>query len=466
MSGFEPSQLAEWTGGRWTAVPEVGLSGFVIDSRKAKEGGIFVALKTGQRDGHDFLAAAQEAGAAAALVSRENPAVTLPQLVVPDPLLAFQTIARRHRQRFAGPVIGISGSVGKTSTKDLLAALLGGREAGVLATVGNLNNHLGVPLTLTELNPEQHKFAVIEAGISGPDEMLPLAAMIEPDVAITTLVAPAHVEALGSIEGVAREKSVLPRGLRKSGVAIHPQQCEAFEAFREAPVTRIVVERADVIRPEEPPQDRVFYTITHRENETAIAVAYGQPPPLVFTLRRVSDGMAQNAVLALCAALRLEISHEVLVERIRKWVPASLRGEFRMVGEKQVYVDCYNANPASMLDALSVFKETTDAGEPRLFVLGGMEELGLETAKYHRELGNAVQPRENDRVVVIGSQASAMLEGALASGANESQVSVADTLEEIRPVFDAFTGTVFLKGSRRYQLEQLLPASEMEESHA
>ena len=457
MISFKPNQLKEWTGGRWTTAPVSSLTGFTIDTRQLSEGQIFVALKTTQRDGHDYLKVAQETGASAAIVSTPQPDLKLPQLVVPNPLTAFQAIARKHRQNFPGPVIGISGSVGKTSTKDLLATLLGGKEAGVLATLGNLNNHLGVPLTLSKLDADQHKFAVIEAGISGPGEMAPLASMIEPDLAIITLVAPAHIEELGSLEGVAREKSILPNAVRGDGVAVYPQQCETFEAFREAKVSRIVVERADAIRPEEAPADRVFYTITHREDETAIAIAYGQPPPLVFTLRRISDGMAQNAVLAICAALRLGVAFELIRERIWQWAPAKMRGELRQIGDKQVYVDCYNANPASMKDALEVFSATTSEQNPRLFILGGMEELGADSARYHRELGLSLKLGSADKIFLIGGQATEIRSGALVAGLAEEQVVVVDDVDAIRTVFDKFSGPVFLKGSRRYRLETLLP---------
>ncbi len=466
MISFQPHQLEAWTGGRWTTSPVAPLSGFSIDTRQLSEGQVFVALKTTQRDGHDFLEVARAAGASAAIVSRQQPDVDLPQLVVPDPLTAFQAVARKHRQNFTGPVVGISGSVGKTSTKDLLAALLGGEEAGVWATVGNLNNHLGVPLTLTKLDRDQHKFAVIEAGISGPGEMAPLASMIAPDLAIITLVAPAHIEELGSIEGVAREKAVLPQAVRSEGVAVYPQQCETFEAFREAQVSRIVVERADAIRPEEAPADRVFYTITHREEETAISIAYGQPPPLVFTLRRISDGMAQNAVLAICAALRLGVAFELVRERIRIWSPADLRGELRQIDDKQVYVDCYNANPASMSDALEVFCATTANQDTRLFILGGMEELGADSGRYHYELGLSLRVGPTDKLFLIGGQAAAMRSGALVAGLSEDQISVMDDVEMVRAVFDEFHGPVFLKGSRRYKLETLLPETKPETAHA
>ncbi|MDB6114621.1 MAG: murF [Lacunisphaera sp.] len=210
MPTFAAEKMAAWTGGRWTRIPGGAVTGFTQDTRQLAAGQMFVAVKTDQRDGHDYLREAEMRGATAALVERANKSTAIPQLVVGEAVTAFQHIAREHRREFSGTVIGVSGSVGKTSTKDLLAVLLGGvgpvsdrpgqsktgpaSGAGrVLATEGNLNNHLGVPLTLTKLDPAIHEFAVIEAGISAPGEMAPLAAMIEPSHSVITLVAPAHL---------------------------------------------------------------------------------------------------------------------------------------------------------------------------------------------------------------------------------------------------------------------------------
>ncbi|MEI7567761.1 MAG: Mur ligase family protein, partial [Opitutaceae bacterium] len=151
MPTFTAEKMATWTGGHWVGSPGSPLSGFTADTRTLVAGQGFVALKTAQRDGHDFLAAAAARGAVAALVSQAVSGSSLAQLVVPDPLRALQRIAREHRREFNGTVIGVTGSVGKTSTKDLLGILLGG-ATHVLTTEGNLNNHLGVPLTLTKLD--------------------------------------------------------------------------------------------------------------------------------------------------------------------------------------------------------------------------------------------------------------------------------------------------------------------------
>jgi UDP-N-acetylmuramoyl-tripeptide--D-alanyl-D-alanine ligase len=349
--------LASWTGGAWTTEPAAPLAAFGFDTRTLRAGDVFLALRTGVRDGHDFLGAALARGAAAAIVARPDPALALPQLVVPDPLAAFHAIAREHRRRFRGPVVGISGSAGKTSTKDLLALLLGGAASGVAATEGNLNNHLGVPLTLTRLDPDRHRFAVVEAGINMPGEMSTLAGLISPDVSLITLVAPAHTEALGGIAGVAREKALLPAATRPSGVAIFSRATAEHAPFRGLGVRTMVVARAEVVRPAEPPPDTVYFAVSHRGAETAVSLAYGKPPPLTFVLRRVSEGMAQNVALALCAALWLGVAPADLQARLGDWRPAPLRGEIRHVDGKLLYLDCYNANPASMADALGVFAE-------------------------------------------------------------------------------------------------------------
>lgn len=456
MPVFAPVTLAQWTGGHWTTEPAAPLTGFTIDTRTARAGQVFVAIRSAQRDGHAFLAAAQAAGVGAALVSTPDRTLALPQLVVADPLAAFQAIAREHRRTFRGPVIGISGSAGKTSTKNLLAQLLGGEAAGVLATAGNLNNHLGVPLTLTRLDPAVHTFAVVEAGISAPGEMQPLAEMIEPDVSLITLVAPAHTLELGGLDGVAREKSVLPAATRPAGVAIFPKQAAEFAAFRELGVRTMVVEPAEVIRPTEPPKDKVYFAVTQRGDSTAVALAYGPPPPLVFTFRRVTDGMAQNAALALCAALWLGVPRETIQARLAGWMPAKLRGEIRRDDGRLLYLDCYNANPASMADALATFVAIAPADEPRLYLLGCMEELGPEAPAYHRQLGRSLPLRECDRLMVIGTQAHEVCAGVLDQDDFTRQIQMISTFEPAAAALADWRGSVFIKGSRRYQLEQVL----------
>jgi UDP-N-acetylmuramoyl-tripeptide--D-alanyl-D-alanine ligase len=459
MPRFDPAELARWTGGTWTQVPRGALTGFGADSRQLVPGHVFVALHTARRDGHDFVAAAAAAGAAGAVVARAIPAAAdLPQLVVADPLAALQAIAREHRRAAGATVIGISGSAGKTSTKDLLARLLGGPPE-TLATEGNLNNLLGVPLTLTRLETGVTRQAVIEAGIDRPGEMARLAATIEPDHGIITLVGAAHLERLGGLEGVAREKCVLLSSVRAGGLKVFPASVAAHAPFRELPGPVLVI----VPPGEEPPPARAGWRLlplcleNSAENPALGTVLSLGAPALArrFRLRRASGGQAVNAALALALAGELGVSDEQLQLRLAGWAPGALRGELRTQGAASVYLDCYNANPASMRDALAHFAAITPPAWPRRYVLGGMEELGNDAAGYHRAVGAGLVLREGDEAWLLGPHAAAYAEGLRAAGAGARQIHLVEDLAPVRAALAGFAGAVFVKGSRRYRLETL-----------
>jgi UDP-N-acetylmuramoyl-tripeptide--D-alanyl-D-alanine ligase len=437
MCAFDPKLVASWTAGAWAgSPPAAGLTGFAIDSRVVRPGEMFVAIRTDQRDGHDYLSAAASAGAAAALVSAPRPGVDFPQLVVPDALAAFQAIAREHRRRFPGVVIGVTGSAGKTSTKELLARLLG--EA-TLATEGNLNNHLGVPLTLVRMDPALHRFAVIEAGISAPGEMRVLADMIEPDAAVVTLVGPAHLLELGGLDGVAREKAVLAQKVRPGGVAVFPPSCRAYAPFR-------------AVQTHLPP----WGVITQPEGEAVKIWLNGDRSTAPFILPVASEGMAQNAALALLIALHFGVPEPELRRRLAEWRPTALRGEVRRDGGRLMYLDYYNANPVSMRDALAAFERLAPRPQARLFILGCMEELGAGAARYHRELGNQLPLGPQDKVFVVGDWAHAVRDGAIERGASPSQIITGQAAAEARALVEDFAGPTFVKGSRKHRLEGAL----------
>ncbi len=481
MREFAPQSLALWTGGRWTTMPVSSLSGFNQDTRALTAGQVFVALKTDKRDGHDFLADAAAKGAAAALVAREMPGAPLPQLVVADPLRAFQTIAAEYRRAFPGRVIGITGSAGKTSTKDLVATLLevgpvfdrpsSGRETSgpsaspdqlgrsqtgpthasrVLATQGNLNNFIGVPLTLTQLDVSVHHTAVIEAGINMPGEMRDLAGMIQPDHAIVTMVGPAHLEQLGSLEGVAAEKATLLAFTARGGLQVFPVACWQYEPFQMLANPLVLVPANEaMVRVD---GRTVQFTVLHRPDRTEVTLGAKR----TFILRRVSSGMAQNAALALALASELGVDDATLQQRLALWQPSKWRGEMQRVGEAEVYCDFYNANPASMADAIAAFASLARPELPRLYVLGGMEELGAQAADFHQQLGRTILLRPGDFLFTIGTHAAALREGLLENGNDPAQIAVVTELAPVRERLAAFKGAAFLKGSRRYRLETVL----------
>ena len=454
MPTFDPGTLAVWTGGRWSSQPGAPLTGFSADSRRLAPGQVFVALKTSKRDGHAYLAEALKAGASAAYTSRIVGGVDLPQLVVRDPLEALQTTAREHRKGFKGTVIGITGSAGKTSTKELLSALLGGESGRTLSTEGNLNNHIGVALTLTRIDPSLHRFAVVEAGISGPGEMGVLARMIQPDAVIVTLLAPAHLEGLGGVEGVAREKAVLAVSVGEKGTCIFPSSCRKFAAFRDIPAQQsLVVEPVSDLDAATRVRGTVPFSVVHSWDHTRICICVGGRSS-EFTVQRVTDGMAQNVALAICAAVKLGIERGQIRDRLLDWRPAPLRGEWRVSEGRRLYLDCYNANPASMADALSAFMAVAPQSEPRLFILGCMEELGPDAPRYHSDLGRSLRLGKEDLVVAVGGLAEAIREGALEAGADPDQVTVSGSIDPLIERLSTFKGAVFIKGSRRHQLEK------------
>lgn len=449
MPTFVPEKIAAWSGGRWTHLPSQALAGFNQDTRSLAAGQVFVALRTDKRDGHDFLADARARGAAAALVSRVDESVALPQLLVADPLAAFQAIAAAHRREFSGRVVGVTGSAGKTSTKDLVQILLGGAPE-VLATEGNLNNFLGVPLTLTRLDPAHHRDAVIEAGINQRAEMATLAGMIQPDHGIVTMVGPAHLEQLGSLEGVAGEKVQMLAQVRRGGLQVFPVSCWAYEPFRALANPLVLVPANEaMVRVE---GQTIIFTVLHRPERTEVTLGAKR----TFILRRVSSGMAQNAALALALASELGVDDATLQARLSTWQPSKWRGEMQRIGHAEVYCDFYNANPASMQDAIQTFTGLARAELPRLFVLGGMEELGEHAAEFHQQLGRTILLRPGDFLFTIGTHAAALREGLLENGNDPAQIAIVTDLAPVRERLAAFKGAAFLKGSRRYRLETVL----------
>lgn len=449
MPTFSPEKLAAWTGGRWTRSVAAPLTGFNQDSRTLSAGQVFVALKTEKRDGHDFVAAAGGQGAAAALVLRPVSGAELPQLVVADPLVAFQQIAAAYRREFTGRLVGVTGSAGKTSTKDLVQLLLGGAP-DVLATEGNLNNHLGVPLTLTRLDPTVHRAAVIEGGINKHGDMAELVAMIQPDHGIVTLVGPAHLEQLGSLDGVAREKVQMLTAVRGGGLQVFPVSCHAYAPFRGLTNPLVLVPANEaMVRVD---GQTIIFTVLHRPDRTELTLGAKR----TFILRRVSSGMAQNAALALALASDLGVDDAMLQARLNLWQPSKWRGEMQRVGAAEVYCDFYNANPASMQDAIQAFTGLARPELPRLYVIGGMEELGEHAADFHRQVGRTMLLRPGDFLFTIGTHAAALREGLIENGNDPAQIAVVEDLAPVRAKLAGFSGAAFLKASRRYRLETVL----------
>lgn len=446
MPTFAAADLAAWTDGRWTTAP-AAVTGFGTDTRALGAGDAFVALRTDRRDGHDFLPDARARGAACALVSRPV-ADPLPQLVVADAAAALRAAAGAWRRRFPGPVVGVTGSVGKTSTKDLLGALLG---PAAFVTEANLNNLLGVPLMLLRLEPTRHRYAVIEAGMSVPGELGVSAAILRPDVAIVTAVAAVHLEGVGSLAGVAREKATLVGALAEGGRAILPAALLAWPDFAahadRCVAVRFVGEPAPAVRPA-----RLVEASLGEEAGRRVLRLDGES----FPLGPVSDGLARNAALAILAAREVGADLAALRAALVAWSPPVGRGSVHADGARTFYVDCYNSSPAALLDAARCFDRLSAAARPRLWVLGGMAELGADSAALHRGCGAELPVRADDAVVAFGGDAAQLLAG-LPVGPGPRVA--AGTLDDVRAAIAAHAGFVFVKGSRSFALERALPTT-------
>lgn len=446
-TAFAPADLAAWSQGAWTTPPTVAVTGFGTDTRTLRAGDAFIALQTARRDGHDFLGDARARGAACAVVARPV-ADALPQLVVQDPQVGLQRLAAAWRQRFPGPVIGVTGSVGKTSTKDLLGALLG---PTAFITEANLNNLLGVPLMLLRLRADRHRYAVIEAGMSVPGELGVSAAVIRPNVAIVTAVAPVHLEGVGSLAAVAREKATLVAALAAGGRAVLPAGLLAWPDFAaladRCVAVRFAGEPAPAVRP-----SRLIEAVLGEAAGRRTLSLDGE----AFVLGPVSDGLARNAALAIVAAREVGAELATLRAALAAWSPPVGRGSLHTLGAQTFYVDCYNSSPASLLDAARCFDQLSRASaQPRLWVLGGMAELGTDSAALHRACGADLPVAATDAVVAFGGDAAQLLAG-LPAGSGRRHAAA--TLEEVRTAVAAHVGHIFVKGSRSFALERALPA--------
>ena len=370
-------------------------TGVSIDTRTLQPGDLFVAL-TDQRDGHDFVSAALERGAAAALVTHRPLGVpnTAPLLIVPDVLAALAALGAAARARTKARVIGVTGSVGKTSTKDMLRVVLGG-QGRVHAAEASYNNHWGVPLTLARM-PADVDFAVIEIGMNHPGEIAPLARLARLDVAIITTVAAAHLEAFTDIEGIAHEKAAILDGLVPGGQAILPADLDvtpillAKAAQTGAKVTLFGASQS---------ADYQLGDVTLTDTATIVrATRRGQP--MLYKVRSPGRHFAMNALAVLAVADVLGCNPTIATCDIGHWLPPVGRGTrerimLDLVDETgfDLIDDAFNANPASMAASLDVLI----ASEPehgvgrigagrRIAVLGDMLELGATEHELHLSL--------------------------------------------------------------------------------
>ena len=458
------TQLAQFSGGDLVVreVPSTpggreamlrsGVDGASIDSRTLSPGQLFVPLPGANVDGHAFLAQAFARGAGAALCARERYAALEgkepgPLIVVEDVTAALQSIAARYRQGYPGPLYGVTGSMGKTTTKDLCAAVLS-TVGPTLKTEGNLNNHWGVPLTLLRLKGE-HRSAVVEMGSNHPGEIRSLAALARPNRAVITGAGSAHLEHFGSLEAIAREKASLGLFLGPTDTlfvsADSPVLIEALAEARCRRVTYGFARGADV-RP------RAVEPLGAKGTRFEVQ---GYPPVMLAIPGR---HQVANALAALAVAREAGADPAAAARALEAYRPSHGRMELMSARGATLLVDCYNANPESAALALETLAAWPDARR-RIALLGDMLELGPQAAALHR--ATAVRAR-NAEVWGVGSHASDYAAGAREAGvASRSFAGVADAADALREAL-APGVVVLLKASRGAQLERVLEGLEAE----
>lgn len=468
------SQAAEAVHGRLVG-PEVRFDAISTDSRKIKAGDLFIALRGEYFDGYEFVAVTLQAGAAAAMVNADsyeaNPGILIEQLanrltqqetpgkslvmnpessilVVEDTRLALGLLAAYWRRQFKTPLVAITGSNGKTTVKEMLASILrtaAGSEDSVLATKGNLNNDIGMPLTLLELNA-QHRYAVIEMGMSHPGEIDYLTHLAGPDVALVNNASGAHLEGLGTVEAVAHAKGEIFAGLSERGTAIINADDAHAPLWRVLAGTRPLLEfgleaSADISGEWQPLNAGLKLKVRTPQGEFKVELQV----PGVHN--------ARNALAATAAALALSVPLQTIVEGLQTFGGVAGRLQRKAGMQSAVLIDdTYNANPASMRAAIEVLAQQ---GGKRVLVLGDMGELGAGAAAFHAEIGDAARRAGIEILYGLGEMSGKAVQE-FGAGARhfESIEALTSALEQ---ELDANT-TVLVKGSRFMKMERVVQA--------
>ena len=452
------------TGGRSTA--EWVANGVSIDTRTLRPGDLFVALKD-VRDGHDFVAAALEKGAAAALVSRipEGLSSGASLLVVGDVLTALEDLGRAARARTAARVVGVTGSVGKTSTKEMLRVVLGGQGA-VHAAEASYNNHWGVPLTLARM-PRDADFAVIEIGMNHPGEIAPLARLARPDVVMITTVAPAHLEAFASLEGIAHEKAAIIDGLEPGGVAVLPCDLPVSGIL----TAKAVAAGAQVVTFGESAAADCRMTSVQIGDAHTVVQATRKGKPFLYKVMTPGRHFAANGAGALAVADALGLDPMIAATDLGRWLPPAGRGTRERITldivEETVFDlidDAFNANPASMAASLEVLINATPehgvgakAKGRRIAVLGDMLELGPTEIALHKAIAQTPGLSAIDLIHCVGPRMKSLYDALPRAQRGDWVEAAADLLPRARHLIDA-GDIVLVKGSKGIKVSLVVDA--------
>ncbi|NLW48330.1 MAG: UDP-N-acetylmuramoyl-tripeptide--D-alanyl-D-alanine ligase [Firmicutes bacterium] len=452
MVNFKLSEILQIIGGRLLqGDPELPVTGISTDSRKIKQGDLFLALKGERFDGHQFLSEAVKAGAAALLVM-EDPGLDLetPVISVDDTLKALGSIASAHRQKYKVPIIGITGSNGKTTTKDLVAAVLS-QKYSIVKTKGNFNNEIGLPLTLLEMD-ENTEAVVVEMGMRGLGQISYLSSLAQPEIGIITNVGQAHLELLGSQANIAKAKAELIEALPPHGTAILNGD---DPLIRQMPVP----DQVNLIR----------FGIDHQELDYQAAVIKTNNEETLF---RVSSGGKEfdislplpgrlnvyNALVAIIIGLSFNLTLSEIQQGLA--VPKLTERRLKIFKHNQMLIidDTYNASPASVRAALEVLCQTVGSGR-KIAILADMLELGDSSSVCHREVGEYAAKLGVDYLFAYGNLAENYVSGfnSITPEKAEYFSNKAKLVREMKN-FMLPGDSVLIKGSRGMKMEEIVEA--------
>jgi UDP-N-acetylmuramoyl-tripeptide--D-alanyl-D-alanine ligase len=441
-------RVAEFSGAKGEFDQETVAMGYSIDSRTVSPGDLFIALKGDRFDGHDYVQAALEGGAVAAIVQSGSTVHAGPRniLYVDDTLRALQSLGAAARRLWGKPLIGVTGSAGKTTTKEILAHLLKMRFR-VMKSSGNLNNHIGMPLQLLRLEPE-HDVAVVEMGMNHAGEIRALGNLAHHDLAVVTSVGPVHLEFFDSVAGIARAKYEIIETLHAGGVAVLNADDEYVSQFGRDFKGKVVT--FGLHRPADVSAQNV--QLRGGEGSSFDLVVGGVIEQV--TLPLVGEHNISNALAATAAALERGVSPSQIAQAMSTIQPAEKRGQVLELGGATIINDCYNSNPRAlnaMIDTLASIK-----AERRILVAGEMLELGKMSEKLHRECGHHAAEKKIDIVIGVRGMARALVEAASGAGAQAQYMEMPEEAgerlaRELRP-----GDAILFKASRSVKLERAL----------
>ena len=358
------------------------------DSRKVEPGCVFVALKGEHFDGNDFAyQVANDNIAACVIADRKD----LPQherlFIVDDSLTALQELAKLHRERCNTPIIGITGTNGKTTTKELVASVLS-QKYNIIYTQGNFNNHLGVPLTLLQIKPET-EIAVVEMGANHPKEIELLCSLAQPNFGIITNIGKAHIEGFGSFEGVIKTKNELYDYLRNTNGKVFLNNDNPLLKELAHDLTYVSYGK----------DDSADYNASILSSNPYLSIKWNG---VKINTNLVGDYNFENVMAAITVGCYFNIEQELIIKALKNYSPTNNRSQFIKTEKNEVVMDAYNANPVSMSNSVRNFRNISD--DNHLLILGDMKELGNESLNEHQEILNLVKELGFNNVILVGSE--------------------------------------------------------------